>query len=29
MATIVGGGVPDTPQWGQDFPYARIFKWGL
>ena len=28
-ARIVGGGVPDAPRWGQDFPYARIFKWGL
>ena len=28
-ARIVGGGVPDAPQWGgRIFPCARIFKWG-
>ena len=29
MAMIVGGGVLDAPRRGQDFPYARIFKWGV
>ena len=27
-ARIVGGGVPDAPQWGQDFPLRTDFKWG-
>ena len=26
-ARIVGGGVPDAPQWGQDFPLRTDFKW--
>ena len=27
-ARIVGGGVPDAPQWGQDFPLRTDFKLG-
>ena len=27
-ARIVGGGVPDAPQWGQDFPLRTDLMWG-
>ena len=28
-ARIVGGGAPDAPQWGQDFPLRTGFQVGL